>query len=137
MNDPPVKVVGRTPLRRCRHCCIVRSMSAPYENSRRAVYRVVYPVMERPTFALPGETFPVLDCSELGMRYESRDHRPELGSTLAGVVRFRRGAEVPVTGEVIRVEKGTIAIWFGAQGIPLSEVLAERAYLSSASENVK
>jgi hypothetical protein len=105
-------------------------MSAPYQHSRRAVYRVVYPPGERPTFAVPAQRFTVLDCSELGMRYECVDHLPELGTTLSGVLRFRRGAEVSVTGEVIRVEKGTVALWFGARGVPLSEILAERSYLS-------
>jgi hypothetical protein len=112
-------------------------MSAPYEHSRRAVYRVVYPVTERPSFVLPDESFPVLDCSELGMRYESRTHRPDLGTTLSGVVRCRRGAEVSVSGEVIRVESGTVAVWFRSRGIPLSDVLAERAYLASAHEETK
>jgi PilZ domain-containing protein len=112
-------------------------MTPHFQHSRRAVYRVVYPVRERPTFLTKGESFSVLDCSELGMRYQTPDvHRPELGTTIAGHVRFRRGIEVPVTGEVIRTENGTVALWFRAQGIPLTEIMTERRYLESTDDEV-
>jgi hypothetical protein len=107
-------------------------MSSSFQHTRRAVYRIVYPVRERPSFHIGTETFSVIDCSELGLRYEVPDaHIPTLGSTVSGTVQFRRGSSVPVTGEVVRVERGTAALWFRSEAIPLGEVLQERQYLES------
>jgi hypothetical protein len=106
-------------------------MSSPYQPSRRAVYRVVYPEEQRPTFHVGGATHQVIDCSELGLRYRiANGHVPEVGTTMQGHVRFRRGSEVAVAGEIIRVDPDSVALWFSARGIPLSEVLAERAWLA-------
>lgn len=97
---------------------------------------MVYPPGERPTFVRDGEMFAIIDCSELGLRFEVMDYHPEVGATMSGAVRFRRGVEVPVTGEVVRVDASSVALWFGARGIPLSEILAERAYLASAADEL-
>jgi hypothetical protein len=110
-------------------------MTSNFQHSRRAVYRVVYPIRERPTFTIEFDSYPVIDCSELGLRYLApADHKPEVGTTISGRVHFRRGSEVPVTGEVVRVDDGTVALWFRSQAIPLSEMLAERTYLDSAAD---
>lgn len=112
-------------------------MANNFHHSRRAVYRVVYPVRERPSFLMDGASFSVIDCSELGLRYQVPDvHRPEVGTTVSGHVRFRRGSEVPVTGEVIRVENGTVALWFRTQAISLTEMMTERRYLESADHSM-
>src|SRR4051812_2123213 len=99
--------------------CILRRDSMPkdfHQHARRAVYRVVYPVRERPTLQVGSESFSVMDCSELGLRYQVQEaHLPTLGATVSGILHFRRGAEVPVTGEVVRVESGTVAVWFRSQ----------------------
>jgi hypothetical protein len=108
-------------------------MANNFQHSRRAVYRVVYPVRERPSFLVGADSFSVMDCSELGLRYQVSDaHLPGLGETVSGLLRFRRGAEVRVAGEVVRVEHGTVALWFRSQPIPLAEVMNERRYLESA-----
>lgn len=107
-------------------------MANNFQHSRRAVYRVVYPVRERPSFLFRGESFSVIDCSELGLRYQVPDvYAPDVGTTISGVVHFRRGSEVPVTGEVVRVEHGTCALWFRTESIPLAEMMSERRYLES------
>jgi hypothetical protein len=109
------------------------TMSTPFQPSRRAVYRVVYPVRERPTFSVGTDSFSVIDCSELGLRYQVPEfHRPAVGSTVGGRVRFRRGVEVQVSGEVVRVQDGTVALWFRSGAIPLAEMVAERERVESA-----
>jgi hypothetical protein len=110
-------------------------MSSSFQHTRRAVYRIVYPVPQRPSLQIGAETFPVIDCSELGLRYQVPDaYVPTLGSTVSGTVQFRRGAAVPVTGEVVRVERGTVALWFRSEAIPLGEILQERQYVESADQ---
>jgi hypothetical protein len=110
-------------------------MDNNFQHSRRAVYRIVYPVRERPTLLIGPDSFSVMDCSELGLRYQVADaHLPAVGETLEAIVRFRRGSEVPVKGEVVRVEHGTVALWFRSQPIPLTEVMSERRYLESTDQ---
>ena len=107
-------------------------MATPFQHSRRAVYRVVYPVRERPTFAVAADSFSVIDCSELGLRYQVPEiHRPSVGNTITGRVRFRRGDEVQVTGEVVRVQDGTVALWFRSEAIPFDRMVAEREHVES------
>src|SRR5262245_60689077 len=100
--------------------------------SRRALYRVVYPMSERPVFEVGRFRYEVIDCSELGIRYEVKDRRvPALGTPIGGVVVFRRGGSVEITGEVIRTRAGTVALALDSPGVPFSEILAEQRYLRS------
>ena len=110
-------------------------MSTPFQHSRRAVYRVVYPVRERPTFAVGAESFSVIDCSELGLRYQVPEvHRPAVGATVAGRVHFSRGVDFAVSGEVVRVQDGTVALWFRSEAIPYSEMVVERQRVESGGK---
>ena len=82
----------------------------------------------------PCESFSVIDCSELGVRYQVPEaHRPSVGATVAGRVRFHRGVEIAVSGEVVRVQDGTVALWFRTEAIPYSEMVAERERVESAA----
>jgi hypothetical protein len=99
--------------------------------SRRALYRIVYPVAERPTFETGRFLFEVIDCSERGLRYEIRDRRPPtVGSELGGTLAFRRGEEVVIQGEVIRASEGIVVLALEPP-LPFAEVLAEQRYLRS------
>lgn len=107
-------------------------MATPFQHSRRAVYRVVYPVLDRPTISVGADSFSVIDCSELGLRYQVPElHRPEVGSTVVGTVHFLRGVEIPVSGEVVRVQEGTVALWFRTEAIPYAEMVVERERVES------
>lgn len=100
--------------------------------SRRAHYRVTYPIAERPTFAIGRSTYEVLQCSERGLRYEVPDRRfPTLGGELGGIIQFRRGARVEVAGEVTRAHGGEVVLFLRLQGIPFAEMLLEQQYLRS------
>lgn len=99
------------------------------EFSRRQLYRVVYPLSERPTFEVGRFVFEVVDCSERGLRYEVKDRRmPAVGSELAGRISFRRGDEIEVTGEVIRAREGMVVLELDPP-IPFAEIMAEQRYL--------
>jgi hypothetical protein len=101
----------------------------PY-TSRRELYRIVYPIHERPAFEIGRFVYEVIDCSERGIRYDVKDRRvPALGTPLGGTLQFRRGGGVEVTGEVIRTRAGTVALALDAPGISFSDILAEQRYL--------
>ena len=97
--------------------------------SRRALYRVVYPLVERPTLEIGRHVFEVVDCSERGLAYEIRMGRPPVVDTeLEGIVQFRRGAEVEITGKVIRSRGGHVVLALDPP-LPFAEILAEQRYL--------
>jgi PilZ domain len=100
-------------------------------SSRRSLYRVAYPLAERPTFRVGRYAYAVVDCSERGIRYEVANRRlPSLGTPLGGVLEFRReGASVEISGEVIRTRGMIVALALDAPGIPFSHILAEQRYL--------
>jgi|SRR5437868_16025 hypothetical protein len=99
------------------------------EPSRREVYRVVYPLVERPTFEVGRYLYEVVDLSERGLRYEVRDRRmPTVGSEVGGRLQFRRGEEVPVVGQVLRAQQGEVVLQLEPP-LPFAEVLAEQRYL--------
>jgi hypothetical protein len=92
-------------------------------------FRVMYPTAARPRFITGELVRPVVDLSELGMRYrlgagESR----ELEDELEGVVRLRRGEEIPVRGRVVRLAGGEAAMRL-TQGVPLRVILEEQRFL--------
>jgi len=100
--------------------------------SRRALYRILYPLTERPIFEIGRFAYEVIDCSERGLRYEVKDRRlPALGTALGGRLVFRRGESVEVVGEVIRRRADTVALALDAPGIAFGEILAEQRYLRS------
>jgi hypothetical protein len=99
--------------------------------SRRAHYRVTYPISERPTLKIGPTAYEIVQCSERGVRYEVPDRLPALGAELSGVIQFRRGARVEVAGEVTRAHSGEVVLFLRMQGIPFSEMLLEQQYLRS------
>jgi len=109
----------------------------PSDSSRRELYRVTYPLVERPTFEVGRYLHEIVDCSERGMRYEVRDRRlPAVGTEVGGTIQFRRGASVPVSGEVIRAANDTVVLQLNP-ALPFSEILAEQRYLRSKGYTLK
>jgi hypothetical protein len=113
-------------------------VSNPFpQQSRRAVYRVVYPAAERPHFlvdagqaGVAAGDCEVIDCSELGLRYQATGSPlPAVGDTVEGRVVFRRGVEVPVAGEVVRVQEAKVALWFRTLALSFTVIVAEQEYL--------
>lgn len=107
------------------------------DESRRSLYRINYPLVERPTLQVGRLLYEVVDCSERGLRYEVRDRRvPSLGTVLAGQVQFRRGAEVEITGEVIRARAGLVVLAL-EPALPFAEILAEQRYLRAKGYSLR
>lgn len=99
-----------------------------FEHSR-AHFRVQYPPKVRPAFDTDTRSWDVLDVSEGGLRLRVPDGVAlELGTELAGEVRFRRGERVPVRGTVIRCVAGHAAVRLDVT-IPFRVILEEQRFL--------
>lgn len=80
----------------------------------------------------------IVDCSEQGLRYEVHDLKlPDVGAQLGGIIKFRRGSQVEVTGEVIRARAGLVVLVFDAPGIRFSDILLEQRYLRGKGFSLK
>jgi hypothetical protein len=103
------------------------AMNYPAEREH---YRVVYPLRARPRIVIEGQEYLVFDCSEGGVRYQlEAAAAPEIGTTVVGRIRFRRGAEVEVAGHIVRVENGAVAVRLDRPGIGMANILDEQRYL--------
>ncbi len=104
-----------------------RAMNTP---SRRALYRVVYPIAERPTLELGRAVFEVVDCSELGVRYRVPGFgAPRIGDVVDGMLWFRRGAQIGIQGTVIRTGGSLVAVSLTQPGTTFYQILCEQRYL--------
>ena len=110
----------------------------PTSLSRRALYRVSYPIGERPTLDMGRLVHEIVDCSEQGLRYHVLDLRmPEIGTLLGGIIKFRRGRQVEVTGEVTRASDGLVVLVLDSPGIRFSDILLEQRYLRGKGFSLK
>ncbi|MGD8276698.1 MAG: PilZ domain-containing protein [Gemmatimonadota bacterium] len=102
----------------------------PYRIER-AFYRIHYPITERPRFWSGTCVYEVLDCCEGGLRYRlsGSEARPAVGATVNGLLRFHRGTELDIEGEVVRVQNGSVALNLTTNRIPFSVILAEQKEL--------
>jgi hypothetical protein len=99
------------------------------ENARER-YRIEYPLRERPRLEIGAESYPVIDCSESGLRFEvTRGHPPELGATVRGAIRFRSGREALILGTVVRVGEAAVAVQFVGAGVPMGVIMREQLEL--------
>ena len=98
----------------------------------RAFYRVVSAEAARPRLVLAdGGRGVVVDCSESGVRYrpDPRQPLPPFGAVVEGRIAFRAGAPAAITGRVIRVARGEVALYLAPPGIPLRVLYAEQRAL--------
>jgi hypothetical protein len=96
----------------------------------RSYYRIPYPCFEGPRLVIGYHVCQVVDCSERGLRYLAPPHAvPGVGHSLAGRLRFPRGAEVEIEGVVIRVRDREVAVRLAEPGVPFRVILQEQIYL--------
>jgi hypothetical protein len=102
-------------------------VSYPFE---RSFYRIQYPFGERPRLLLDGQSYSVVDCSELGLRYvHPSPSSVEVGHVVRGVLTFHRGAQVVVEGEVVRIQGDQVAVHLSVTPVPLGLILDEQRHL--------
>src|ERR1700748_3007764 len=91
--------------------------------SRRATYRIVYPLDERPYFEVGRAIHEIVDVSERGLRCEVKtSDQPKEGELVAGRISFRGSDPVVVTGQVIRARPGLVILAFEPPGVPYSNI---------------
>ena len=96
----------------------------------RSFYRIQYPLPERPVLLAEGQSFPVIDCSEHGLRYIRPLPNPlEVGHVVRGVLTFKRGAQTVVEGEVVRIQGDQVAVHLNITPIPMGMIMHEQRYL--------
>lgn len=97
----------------------------------RSLFRIRYPLRERPPLVVDGVTHAVVDCCEGGIRFVGGEEPWATGHTLEGLLTLRGGAVVAVRGRVLRVQEGEVAVELASPGIPFAEILEEQRYLRS------
>jgi hypothetical protein len=100
---------------------------------QRSHFRIPYPMQGRPRLLLQGPEgmeHEVIDLSERGIRFAAaRSELPPVGTRMTGLVRFQRGVEVDVEGDVIRIQEGQVAIHLTRREIPLGVIYDEQRFL--------
>lgn len=92
-------------------------------------YRIVYPTAARPRFIGDGLEREVIDMCEQGLRYRAADGETRaVDDRVGGTVRLRGGAEVQVSGAVVRVVEREVSLRLSV-GVPLRVVLEEQRYI--------
>ena len=98
---------------------------------RRWHYRVVYPERATPFFDFRVGSAPVLDLSELGLRFDVPDGAvvPALHTELEGVLRLHEARKVTVKVIVARTNGRQVSCRIFPSGIPLNVIFAEQRWL--------
>jgi len=104
----------------------------PTDQQRRQHYRVVYPLGLQPELKIVGRTFPVIDLSEAGIRFENPEGVKLPGDLLQGTVTFHDGGTEKVMGRVCREQGNYTVILLIVKRIPYTRILAEQKYLRQA-----
>ncbi len=95
----------------------------------REYHRIRFPISERPTFLRENQTYAVIDVSVRGLRYVVHSGSfPKLHDPIEGILRFRRGAQIKITGTVVRIQTNHVALHLD-KDISFAILLAEQRYL--------
>ena len=96
---------------------------------RRQYYRIRYPWVERPELLVGEHNFPLVDCSESGLRFLADHVKFAVGQAVRGVIRFRTGKLAPVEGSVVWCRDGHVALALDPPGLPFAFVLSDQQRL--------
>jgi hypothetical protein len=101
--------------------------------NRRAHYRIVYPVHERPWIVYGTSISEVTECSERGLRFRTVGSPLPAGTALVGRLGMRHGQEVRFGGSVIWGDEQTTALHLDRAPIPFLAMMREQMYLRHAA----
>ena len=102
--------------------------------NRRGFYRIPYPADARPRLLVdaPGPArlvYEVLECSERGLSFQPSAETGDVGEALEGRIRFPRGVDLPIHGEVVRVLPDRVSVSLQGSGIPFAVIFQEQLHL--------
>jgi hypothetical protein len=93
----------------------------------REFFRLVYPVDAAPKFVEAGFGHRVVDIGEGGFRYAHAEGVvPAAGTPVKGTLEFPEDDPLEVTGTVVRVQAGEVAVRCAPRAIPMGLVIREQ-----------
>lgn len=96
---------------------------------RRQLYRLSYPVCERPQMTVGGRCYEVIDISETSAKLRFGEGLPaECEKPVAGVIRFSDGSALPVEGATLRRAQNSLVIIL-SKGISFRRMVLEQLHL--------
>lgn len=96
---------------------------------RRQFFRLRYPIAERPTIELQGESYQVCEISEEGARLLFRSAKPvSFGETMTGTIHFFDSEDVDVEGIPLRQHGCEVALKL-TKGLSLKRMTDEQLHL--------
>lgn len=98
-------------------------------DNRREYYRIPFPESQRPRMIVGLSISQVIDCSERGLSYEPAAEPADVGDVVEGRIRFPRGVELPIRGEVVRVGADRVSLALKGTGIPFAIIFQEQLHL--------
>lgn len=120
MSPPHAGRGGPNPMR--------REHNVAFDN-RREYYRIPFPETDRPRVVVGTSISEVIECSERGLSYRPAAEPGDLGEVLEGRIRFPRGVELPIRGEVVRVTDDRVSLSLKGTGIPFAVIFQEQLNL--------
>lgn len=98
-------------------------------DNRREYYRIPFPESDRPRVVVGTSISEVIECSERGLSYQPAAEAIGVGEVVEGRIRFPRGVELPIRGEVVRVGDDRISLELKGTGIPFAVIFQEQLHL--------
>ncbi len=96
---------------------------------RRQLYRLSYPVCERPQMMVGGRCYEVIDISERSAKLRFGEGLPaNVEEPVNGVIRFSDGSDVSVEGAAFRRAQNTLVIIL-SKGISFRRMVLEQLHL--------
>lgn len=105
-----------------------RELSVAFDN-RREYYRIPFPESDRPRVVVGTTISEVIECSERGLSFEPASEPGDVGDVVEGRIRFPRGVELPIRGEVVRVGEDRVSLALKGTGIPFAVIFQEQLHL--------
>lgn len=105
---------------------------ADFGFNRRQVYRLRYPLRERPVFESEKIPYPVVDLSETGLRFFTRERAAfQIGQKVEGeLVLLDNAGRRHLEGTVVRINLGGVALRLSPDTqIPLAMMMREQQRL--------
>ena len=98
-------------------------------DNRREYYRIPFPEMDRPRVVVGTVISEVIECSERGLSFQPSAETGDVGEALEGRIRFPRGVDLPIHGEVVRVLPDRVSVSLQGSGIPFAVIFQEQLHL--------
>lgn len=105
---------------------------------KRAHFRIVYPVGSRPKITLRNQTFDVVDLSEMGVRFATRDAKSwrSIVDVIQASILFADNEKVAVIGKVLRTTDDQVILQL-TKGVPFAKVMAEQRRILQSHKTLK